>query len=119
MSVEEETLRIDVFWEALKGYPISVISEAFEDAIRSLKWFPAPAEIIELIPANNPIEIPWMMPTPEGRRLTEEFIRDSPVYKELKEKWDREDKEREERRKTEFEKKRAFLKKQAKLMVKP
>ena len=41
--------RVEIYARALAEYPIEVIAAAVDDAIRRLKFFPKPAELIELI----------------------------------------------------------------------
>ncbi len=49
------------YWEALKGYETETVEAAISRAIRELKFFPVPAEIIEFIEGNprTRAEISW------------------------------------------------------------
>jgi hypothetical protein len=41
--------RVEIYFRALAAYPIDRIVDAVEEAVRTLKFFPKPAELIELI----------------------------------------------------------------------
>jgi hypothetical protein len=41
--------RVEIYFRALAAYPIDRIAAAVEEAVRTLKFFPKPAELIELI----------------------------------------------------------------------
>lgn len=120
MTREEEALRIDVFWEALKRYSLELVREAFEDAYRNLKWFPRPAEIIEIIEVLKPRErqeptkeqIEWQEPTEEGRAIAKKMLQD--VMNRIDEKIAEEERQRAER----WIKNREALKKQVKMIRK-
>lgn len=122
LTPEEEALRIDVFWEALKGYRFEAVVSAFEEAYKALKWFPTPNHIIEFIhesdgrrfyeretvEANRQVE--WMKPTEDGKQRAWELIQD------LKERMKGDEAELNEKRKAKFETSRERLKKQARLV---
>jgi hypothetical protein len=116
LTPEEEALRIDVFWEALRIYSISSIVRAFERAYKSFKWFPSPGDIIELIELNPTIEerdkIDWMGPDEQGKQLARKFFKD--LYDMLDEKTRSKEKERAEK----FEHKRKELRGQARMISK-
>jgi hypothetical protein len=41
--------RVEIYFRALAAWPIERIKDAVESAVRTLKFFPKPAELIELI----------------------------------------------------------------------
>ena len=117
LTIEEEALRIDVFWEALAGYSFESVGKAFQRSYEELKWFPRPADIIELILDDNEKTyqsknrlIEWARPTEESKRIAKEMIRQS------QDKWAREDLEAKRIRAENFEKSREKLKRQARLL---
>lgn len=121
LKPEEETIRLAVFWETLKDYPIESVEAAFERAFRELKWFPRPADIIEFIQEyenenyqkeSEYLKIEWMEPTEEGREMAKKFLN------ELMEKLEEKERKADRERVINFEKRREELKKQAKLLVK-
>jgi len=52
LSLEEEAIRVDVFWEELETFPIKEIEEAFKWARGNLNFFPKPVEILDQIRLN-------------------------------------------------------------------
>lgn len=46
---EPSQAKLDGYYESLKDYPIEKIETAFSNAIGTLKFFPVPAELLELI----------------------------------------------------------------------
>jgi hypothetical protein len=114
LSPEEEAIRIDVFWEELQQYSIEELEESFQWARRHLDFFPKPIDIIGYIQREGNIqkreEIEWMEPTKKGREAALK------IFKELRERWDKEDKEVKKKRDDLFEDRRKELKKQAKLL---
>jgi hypothetical protein len=122
LSVAEETLRIDVFWEALKNHSIESVINAFERGFKEFKWFPRPAEIIDFISdesqrnysENQKIDsdhqLQWMDPNEQGRVQAKE------LFEKLYSRWDDEEAEMEKLRNQRFEERRKELKKQAKLL---
>ncbi len=119
LTIHEEALRIDVFWEALKNYSLERVVDAFNRAFKEFRWFPKPVEIIDFIENENnykletfdvDYQIEWQEPTEEGRRIAREMIQG------LTKKWEDEDKIRIKERIKVFEKNREKLKKQARLL---
>lgn len=83
LTAEEEALRIDVFWEALKNHTLEIVAEAFKIAYIDLRWFPTPNHIIEIIQglegrkfqrheAGEQIE--WMNATEEGKAIAKRYL---------------------------------------------
>ena len=119
LTAEEEALRMDVFWEALKIYNLESVVKSFKEALETLKWFPRPTEIIEFIQINARIstyqeeerpQIEMLQPTEEGKKKAKEWLN------WLYDSWDEQDRIKEEKRAKEFETNRANLKKQARLI---
>lgn len=115
LTLEEEALRIDVFWEALKQFSMAGVAEAFQRALAELKWFPAPADIVSLIEERTakPPLLEWAAPTEEGRQRARQLLRE--IVTRMEKEIEDEDRKREERRGAEYQKAHAALKKQAKL----
>lgn len=110
---------MDVFWEALKIYNLESVARAFTEVFETLKWFPRPAEIIDIIQSNARIsarpeeeraQIEMLQPTEEGKKKAKEWL------KWLYDSWDEADRKKETERTIEFEKNRANLKRQARLI---
>jgi hypothetical protein len=117
LTDKEKALRIEVFWEILSPHAIEKVERAFKRAILELKFFPTPSHIldfiheeaIQTIPEREQLE--WMEPTDEGKRRALEIIA------EMKERWAKEDLEKEEKRVENMEGQRVVLKKQAKIFL--
>jgi hypothetical protein len=121
LSVKEEALRADVFWEALKYASIEDVTMGIERACNELKWFPPPIEIENFIYEHNhqkylrnqserQEQIEWMEPTEAGKVKAKELIQS--FYDKL----NREDIEAENGRIDRFQQRRIELKKQAKVI---
>ncbi len=48
LTHEEEALRVQEFWETLKQFSIEQVERAVNQAIRELRFFPSPRELIDL-----------------------------------------------------------------------
>lgn len=119
LSLEEEAIRVDVFWEELESYSIEQVEEAFQWARGSLGFFPKPIEITKHINEeaylkyqtnHKPEQIEWMEPTEKGKELALK------MFSELKDKWNKEDREVKKKRDQLFEQRKKKLKKQAKFL---
>ena len=122
LNPEEQALRNDVFWEEMEQYSIDDVEESFKWARGEFEFFPTPSSLIEHIKENKNQEylsyktieqqnlIPWKEPTREGKDYATQLM------KELREKWNQEDKKAEEERKQRFENRRVELQKQARLL---
>jgi hypothetical protein len=140
LTIEEEALRIDVFWETLKQHSIESVSSAFTEAFRKLKWFPSPADIKELItvieyPKINDLQQLEYKP-PSKERAKEILDEVNQKIREICPDWDKDHGPFVQDIKTvlkklknvnptltgkqaeEFEKKRSILKKQSKMVNK-
>jgi len=123
LTIEEEALRMDVFWEALKDYDIEFIVEAFRETLETLKWFPRPSDIIEAIDQTLEIRhrknagaIEWKE-FEQCRQPTDEEIQTTRnLLSRLFAKWNSEDTDAKRDRTERFEKRRTELKRQAKTM---
>lgn len=110
---------MDVFWEALKEYHLEAILKAFTEALETLKWFPRPVEIIDIIQTNARIsyhpteetsQIEILQPTEEGKKKAKDWL------KWLYDSWDEKDRLRMLERDKTFEQNRQHLRKQARLI---
>lgn len=121
LSLPEEALRIDVFWEALKGHSLQNVTTAFEGAFKELKWFPTPSDILDSICETARLNhhqelesqrLEWMEPTEKGRQHAKDII--SAMFA----KWDEEDRREKAARDEKFENNRARVKKHAQFFLK-
>lgn len=125
LNEKDEALRAEVYWEEFKRVGIDEFEYGVSECIGSVSFFPKPTELWEVIRRERHQEylshqasmpelprIEWMEPTEEGKRIA------SGMMGGLFAKWKQEDELNEKKRQEEFEKKRAILKKQAKLLVK-
>jgi hypothetical protein len=116
LSPEEEAIRVDVFWKELQVYQVDKVEKAFEIASKRLKFFPTLSDILDFLSEEDEFKedqelLEWK-PSEEGKEKARELLRN------LKERWKREDEEREKKRAVEFEKSRKKLQAQAKLIRK-
>ena len=117
LNDREKALRVEVFWEVLSFLDIEKVDRAFQRAILELKFFPTPSHILDFIheeavqTISEREQIEWLEPTEEGKRKALEIIAD------LKERWAKEDLEKEQKRIEKMEERREVLKKQAKMFV--
>ena len=75
LDPDEETIRTEVFWEALRPFSIDQVEEAARRAVNELRFFPAPAEMISYcnrVAEQRYLEHQSSTPLLEQRRMTHE-----------------------------------------------
>lgn len=121
LNDKDEALRGEVYWEEFKHMPMEYFEMSVNEAISSCAFFPKPAELHEFVDAEKDRKslgtktreaIDWMKPTEEGKKIAIQMIGE--LHDTLKKQDEKAEKERAEK----FEKNRAVLKKQAKLLIK-
>ena len=75
LEPDEEMLRTEVFWEALKPFSIDQVEDAARKAVHELRFFPAPADMIRYctqVAEQKYLEHQSSVPLLEQRRMTHE-----------------------------------------------
>jgi hypothetical protein len=126
LSEQDEALRAEVYWEEFKTTAIERFEHSVLQAISSLSFFPKPAELHEFISQKSIQEylehvriehkqpsgyVDYMEPSEEGKKIASEMV------SQFLGKLEQQDIESEKERTDRFEKNRAILKKQAKLLL--
>lgn len=121
LNEKDEALRAEVYWQEFKNVSMDYFEQSVNEAVGSCTFFPKPAELHEFmnvyinqrsLETSTREAIEWMKPTEEGKQIAKEIIGD--LYKT----WDEQDRKEAEERAIRFERNRAILKKQAKLLIK-
>jgi hypothetical protein len=117
LTLDELVLRDQAFWEELQDYSIEAVEEAFQIARHNLKFFPVPAQILEIIVQESNKryqdnllinQIDWMKPTIEGKEKARAAL------KSLYDRWDAEDAAEAVKREMRFKERKKELSDQAK-----
>ena len=118
LTPDEEAIRSEVFWEALKEYSIEQVERGAYRALKELRYFPSPVELIdccreeanrmylERLPRNVPLLEERKMTHEEAKAALDNIFRRVGVYPSMSTQEIEDDKERVAKRK-------AFLKQQA------